>query len=49
MKDTDHYDVRVIHLVRDPRPLLKSRSKGMFGSLDGAHKTNDFSEEVSDS
>ena len=46
MKDTAHYDVRVIHLVRDPRPLLKSRSKPGFGSLDGTHKTKDYSEEV---
>ena len=31
------YDVRVIHLVRDPRPLVKSRSKAAFGTIDGFH------------
>merc|ERR1719232_383867 len=45
MKNTPHYDVRVIHLVRDPRPLLQSRSKPGFGSLDGVHRRNDYTEE----
>ena len=44
VKDVENYDIRVIQLVRDPRPLLRSRSRGGFGSIDGIHKLNDKSE-----
>ncbi|KAL5248145.1 hypothetical protein ACHWQZ_G017355 [Mnemiopsis leidyi] len=47
MADTAHYDVRVIHLVRDPRPLLKSRNKYGFGSLDGLHRHGDYNDQQS--
>ena len=44
-----NYDIRVIHLVRDPRPLVNSRKAGWFGSLDGIHQhpKEGYTEEVS--
>ena len=35
VKRTSEYDVRVIHLVRDPRPLVRSRASSGFGTIDG--------------
>ena len=31
-------DVRVVHLVRDARPLVQARSSADYGTVDGFHQ-----------
>ena len=41
------FNVKVVHLVRDARPLIMSRSSGGFGTLDGIHPRGDkYTEQV---
>lgn len=41
-------DVRVVHLVRDARPLVQARSSSDYGTVDGFHKhpTLGYTDEV---